>query len=139
MRILSLDVGKKKIGIAISDALGITAQPLDTLIRKAKKADLAQIEKVIHDMNVSKIIVGLPLNMDGTEGAMAKEIYSFAKGLEKEIKIPLELWDERLTTMEAERLLLKADLSRKKRKKLNDKIAAQLILQSYLGAIDKKS
>ena len=139
MRILSLDVGKKKVGIAISDALGITAQPLDTLIRKAKKADLARIEKVIHDMNVSKIIVGLPLNMDGTEGAMAKEIYSFVKELEKEIKIPVELWDERLTTMEAERLLLEADLSRKKRKKLDDKIAAQLILQSYLDSLDKKS
>ena len=139
MRILSLDVGKKKVGIAISDALGITAQPLDTLIRKAKKADLARIEKVIHDMNVSKIIVGLPLNMDGTEGPMAKEIYSFVKELEKEIRIPVELWDERLTTMEAERLLLEADLSRKKRKKLDDKIAAQLILQSYLDAIDKKS
>ncbi len=139
MRILSLDVGKKKVGIAISDALGITAQPLDTLIRKAKKADLARIEKVIHDMNVSKIIVGLPLNMDGTEGTMAKEIYSFVKELEKEIKIPVELWDERLTTMEAERLLLEADLSRKKRKKLDDKIAAQLILQSYLDSLDKKS
>lgn len=138
MKILSLDVGKKKVGIAISDALGITAQPLDTLIRKAKKADLARIEKVIHDMNVSKIIVGLPLNMDGTEGAMAKEIYSFVKELEKETKIPVELWDERLTTMEAERLLLEADLSRKKRKKLDDKIAAQLILQSYLDSLDKK-
>ncbi len=138
MRILSLDVGKKKVGIAISDALGITAQPLDTLIRKAKKADLARIEKVIHDMSVSKVIVGLPLNMNGTEGAMAKEIYSFVKELEKEIKIPVELWDERLTTMEAERLLLEADLSRKERKKLDDKIAAQLILQSYLDSLDKK-
>ncbi len=137
MRILSLDVGKKKIGIAITDALGITAQGLETLIRKNKKTDFERIKKIIRDMNVSKIIVGLPLNMDGTAGIMAKEIYNFVDKLKEWTDVPVEVWDERLTTMEAERVLLQADLSRRKRKKLDDRVAAQLILQNYLDATDK--
>ena len=137
MRILSLDVGKKKIGIAITDALGITAQGLETLVRENKKTDFERIKKIIHDMNVSKIIVGLPLNMDGTAGVMAKEIYNFVDKLKEGTDVPVQVWDERLTTMEAERVLLQADLSRKKRKRLDDRVAAQLILQSYLSATDK--
>jgi len=89
MRILSLDVGKKRIGVAISDALGITAQGLETLVRKNKKDDLAQIKKVTRDMSVSKIIVGLPLNMDGTKGPMAKDIYSFVKELRRKSRFRL--------------------------------------------------
>ena len=134
MRILALDVGKRKIGIAISDALGITAQPLETLIRKNKDADFEQIKKIVGDMNASKIIVGLPLNMNGTAGHQAKETYGFAEELKERLKIQVQLWDERLSTIEANRVLLQADMSRKKRKKLDDKIAAQLILQSYLNA-----
>ena len=132
IRVLSLDVGKKKIGIAISDALGITAQPCDTLIRKSKRDVFEQLERIVFNMHVSKIVVGLPLNMNGTEGPMAKATYDFVKELKENVKVPVELWDERLTTMEAERVLLQADLSRKKRKRLNDQVAAQLILQSYL-------
>lgn len=138
MRILSLDVGRKKIGMALSDALGITAQGLQTLLRKNKNSDLEQIKKIIREMDVSRVIVGLPLNMDGTEGPMAREIYDFVERLKREIGPPVQLWDERLTTMEAERALLEADLSRKKRKKLNDRVAAQLILQGYLDSLDKK-
>ena len=134
MRILALDVGTRKIGIAISDALSITAQPLETLIRKSKKADFQPIKEIVCDMGVSKIIVGLPLNMNGTPGFRAKEIYSFVEKLKEEIKIPVQLWDERLSTLEANRILLQADMSRRKRKKLDDKIAAQLILQSYLDS-----
>lgn len=137
MRILSLDVGKKKIGIAISGPLGITSQGLDTLFRKNKKNDLERLKKIIRDMDVSKLVVGLPLNMDGTTGAAAEGVYDFVEKLKKEIELPVEFWDERLTTMEANRILLKADLSRKKRKSLDDKIAAQLILQSYLDSHGK--
>ena len=139
MRILALDVGKKRIGMAVSDALGITAQPLETFNRKNKYADFEQIKKIAGDMNVSKIVVGLPLNMNGTAGNQAKEIYNFVEGLKEGLKIPVQLWDERLSTIEANRVLLQADVSRRKRKKLDDKIAAQLILQSYLDARDKKS
>lgn len=138
MRVMALDVGRRKIGIAISDALGITAQPLETLNRRDKNRDLERIKKIVGDMSVSKIVVGLPLNMDGTAGNQAKEIYRFVEGLKEELETPVQLWDERLSTMEANRVLLQADLSRKKRRKLDDKIAAQLILQSYLDAIDKK-
>ena len=138
MRILALDVGKKRIGMAISDALGITAQPLETFNRKNKYADFEQITKIAGDMNVSKIVVGLPLNMNGTAGNQAKKIYNFVEGLKESLKIPVQLWDERLSTIEANRVLLQADVSRRKRKKLDDKIAAQLILQSYLNASDKK-
>lgn len=134
MRILALDVGEKKIGMALSDALGITAQPLKTLIRKNKRDDFKRIGEIACDMSVAKIIVGLPLNMDGTTGFRAKETHNFVEELKEELKIPVELWDERLSTLEANRILLQADMSRKKRKKLDDKIAAQLILQSYLDS-----
>ena len=139
MRTLSLDIGKKKIGVAVSDALGITAQGLETIVRKNKKVDLESIKAVVQKMNVSKIVAGLPLNMDGSEGAMAKEVYAFADELKKEIAVPVDFWDERLSTLEAERVLLKADVSRKKRKKVDDKIAAQLILQGYLASKDRYS
>jgi len=137
MRILALDVGIKKIGIAISDALGITAQSLNTLIRKNKKTDFERIKEIVSGKNVSKIVVGLPLNMNGTVGPKAKDAYDFAEKLKEEIGIPVQLWDERLSTLEANRILLQADMSRGKRKRLDDKIAAQLILQSYLASADK--
>ena len=137
MRILSLDVGKKKIGIAISDPLGITSQGLETLLRKDKKGDIAYIKEIVSSKGVIKIVVGLPLNMNGTEGEMARDVYAFARELKEHIEIPFEMWDERLSTLEAERLLLEADVSRKKRKKVNDKLAAQIILQSYLDSRGK--
>ena len=136
MRILALDIGKKKIGMAVSDALGITAQPYETLIRKNKKYDFERIKQIVFAMRITKIVAGLPINMDGTEGPMAQAIYDFAKELKEIVEVPIEFWDERLTTMEAERLMLEADLSRKKRKKLDDRMAAQLILQGYM---DKKT
>ena len=117
MRILALDVGEKKIGMALSDALGITAQQLNTLIRKNKRDDFKRIGEIACDMSVSKIIVGLPLNMDGTAGFRAKETYDFVEELKEELKIPVQLWDERLSSSEANRILLQADMSRKKRKK----------------------
>ncbi len=134
MRILSLDVGEKKIGIAISDALGITAQPLQTIRRDGQNSYLRLLQAVIAEKNVTKVIVGLPLNMNGTEGRVARGIYEFVDRLRENVSVPVQLWDERLTTMEAERILLQADVSRKRRKKADDAIAAQLILQSYLNS-----
>jgi len=138
MRTLALDLGMKKVGLAISDPLGITAQPLDVLIRKNKVDDLRHIKDIIRDRNVTKIVVGLPLNMDGKPGERAKETYKFVEELKGEVEIPIRLWDERLTTMQANRILLQADVSRSKRKKVDDKMAAQLILQSYLDAGERE-
>jgi putative Holliday junction resolvase len=138
MKVIALDVGEKKIGIAISDALRITAQPRETLFRKNKKADLERIKDIVHEEGATKIVIGLPLNMNGTAGARAEAVYNFVEELKKELKVSVQVWDERLSTLQANRILLEADMSRRKRKKLDDRIAAQLILQSYLDSRDKK-
>ncbi len=134
MRILSLDVGEKRIGMAVSDVLGLIAQQLETLTRSSEADDFSRIRDIVKDKEVSEIVVGYPLNMDGTEGPKAAEINKFIEGLKKECSVPIKIWDERLTTREANRILIEADVSREKRKKLNDKLAAQLILQSYLDS-----
>lgn len=131
MRILGLDVGQKRIGVAISDPLKITAQGLDTV----ERGDIGSLEKVISQNDVVEIVVGLPLNMNGTEGERAKDAISFADTLKKKFSVPVKMWDERLSTASAERDMIKGDLSRKKRKSLSDKIAAQLILQNYLDSL----
>lgn len=131
-RLMGLDVGEKTIGIAISDPLGITAQGLETLKRYSKKADLARLRDLVDEYGVEKIIVGLPLNMDGTIGPAASKIEQFSIELGKKLGVPVQTWDERLSTAAAERALLQADLSRGKRKKIIDKLAAVLILESYL-------
>ncbi|MFH0839613.1 MAG: Holliday junction resolvase RuvX [Candidatus Omnitrophota bacterium] len=135
MRILSLDVGEKRIGMALSDALGIIAQQLDTLTRKNEESDFRLIKDILKEKEVAEIVVGFPLNMDGTAGPKAEEINRFVEKLRSECDIPVKLWDERLTTRQADRLLREADVSRRKRKKLDDKLAAQLILQSYMDSI----
>jgi putative Holliday junction resolvase len=131
-RILSLDFGEKRIGVAVSDALNIIAQSVGTIERKGIKNDLKKIKDLVQEHDAGMLIVGLPLNMDGTEGKSANRAIDFVNELKKEINIRIEMADERLTTAQGERIFLEADLSRKKRKKNIDKIAAQLILQSYL-------
>ncbi|MBU4377057.1 MAG: Holliday junction resolvase RuvX [Candidatus Omnitrophica bacterium] len=135
MRILSLDVGEKRIGMALSDALGIIAQQLDTLTRKNEESDFRLIKNILKEKEVAEIVVGFPLNMDGTAGPKAEEINRFVEKLRRQCDIPVKLWDERLTTRQADRLLREADVSRRKRKKLDDKLAAQLILQSYMDSV----
>ncbi|MBU4312082.1 MAG: Holliday junction resolvase RuvX [Candidatus Omnitrophica bacterium] len=130
-RILGLDVGEKRIGVAVSDALGITAQGLETI--KQKDA-LAEIKSLIKQYDVEKIIIGMPLNMNGSKGERARFTDDFLVLLKKETDIETLTVDERLTTAQGERILLEADLSRKKRKRSIDKIAAQLILQTYLDS-----
>ena len=133
-RILSLDVGEKRIGVAISDELHITAQGLETIQQKGKEHTLGTIRDLVEKHDVNKIIVGMPLNMNGTKGQRAKATESFISALKKKFTIPIETIDERLSTAQGERLLIEADVSRKKRKASLDKIAAQLILQTYLDS-----
>lgn len=131
-RVLGLDVGLRRIGVALSDPLGITAQGLETLHRKSKKHDFAHLHRVIRQYGVKEIVVGLPLRMSGAEGAQAEKIQAFAEDLRKHFKLPVHLWDERLTSAEANRLLRETDLSIEKRGEAVDRMAAILILQGWM-------
>ena len=133
-RALGLDVGDKTVGLALSDPLGITAQGLPTLARKSTEADLEALAAICREREVAVLVVGLPLNMDGSEGPRAEVSRRFGEKLSARTGLPVEHWDERLSTVEAERVLLAADLSRKKRKKVIDKLAAQVILQAWMDA-----
>lgn len=139
MRILGLDIGTKRIGAAISDPLGITAQSLKTIAREPFEESTEEIKKIISEFDVTELIVGLPINMNGTKGKGADEVVEFVERLKEKIDKPIKLWDERLTTMEAEKILIESDVSRKKRKGVKDKLAAQLILQSYLACRKEKN
>ncbi|RDY71956.1 Holliday junction resolvase RuvX [Halobacillus sp. SY10] len=136
MKKIGLDVGEKTIGIAISDAFGWTAQGLTTLRWDEQDFNTAKepLRKVIRDHDVTEAVVGFPKNMNGTVGPRGEASQVFASWLEEEFHLQTHLWDERLTTMAAERVLLDADVSRKKRKKVIDKMAAVMILQSYLDS-----
>ncbi|HVI07963.1 MAG TPA: Holliday junction resolvase RuvX [Candidatus Binatia bacterium] len=131
-RTLGLDVGSRRIGIAVSDPLGITAQGLETLQRKNKRQDMATLEKVIRDYEVREIVVGLPLRMSGEEGTQSEKMQAFAEELRRRFQLPVHLWDERLTSAEANRLLRETDLSIDKRAKAVDRMAAVLILQGWM-------
>jgi len=139
MKILGLDVGSKRIGMAISDALGVTAQGLSTLEIKNKENTLKELCNIVSEKEVKEVVVGLPLNMNGSHGPKAQEAARFADELKEKIKVPVKLWDERMSTMEAERVMIEAGASRNKRKKKIDKLAAQVILQSYLNAKSREN
>ena len=136
-RILGLDVGSRRIGVAVSDPLGITAQGLETLHRKNKKYDFSFLHRVIRDYEIKEIVVGLPLRMSGAEGVQAEKIQAFADDLRKHFKLPVHLWDERLTSAEANRLLRETDLSIEKRGQAVDRMAAILILQGWMESRGK--
>ena len=131
-RVLGLDVGSRRIGVAVSDPLGITAQGLETLQRRNKRSDLAALERVIRDYSVREIVVGLPLHMSGAEGTQSDKMQVFAEELRKRFRLPVHLWDERLTSAEANRLLRETELSIEKRAKAVDRMAAVLILQGWM-------
>jgi len=135
---MGLDVGSKTIGVAISDELGITAQGFKTIKRKAMEDDLRELHAIISQFQIEKIVVGLPKNMDGSLGKQAEFVLGWIEDLKNKIQLPVETWDERLSTVEATKTLLKADLSRKKRKGVIDKLAAVLILQGYLQQIGSR-
>jgi putative Holliday junction resolvase len=139
MRILGLDIGDKTIGVAVSDEMGWTAQGLKTLLRKGNNEEIFKIKELIDEYEAKEILVGLPKNMDGSIGPQGRKVIAFVERLKANIPLPVLLWDERLSTVSAEKTLLEADLSRKKRKALRDKLAAQFILQGYLDRILRQS
>lgn len=133
-RVLGLDVGARRIGVAISDPLGITAQGLETIHRKNKRTDLGSLEKVIQEYSVVEIVVGYPLRMSGAEGTQSAKMDVFAEELRKRFKLPVHLWDERLSSAQANRLLRETDMSIKRRGQVVDQMAAVLILQNWMEA-----
>lgn len=137
MRILGLDVGERTIGVAVSDELGWTAQGVETIRRQSLEHDFARLLQLIEQYQVTEIVVGLPRNMNGTIGPRGESCQRFARELAERTALPVRLWDERLTTMAAEKMLIAADVSRKKRKRVIDKMAAVMILQGYLDAISR--
>jgi len=134
LRILALDYGNKRVGVAVSDALGWTAQPLATLEMHGHQELLAEIKEYIDKYEVEEIVVGMPYNMDGTMGKRAEITQAFINFLKNKLELPIKIQDERLTTSQAKNILLEADVSRKGRKKVIDKLAASLILKSYLNS-----
>jgi len=139
MRIMGLDVGTKTVGVAVSDPFGWTAQGVETIAidEEQDKYGWERLGKLIAEYQVDQIVIGFPKNMDGSTGPRAEAVRRYAAMAEERFHIPVILWDERLSTMAAERILLTADMSRKKRKKVIDKMAAVMILQNYLDS--KKS
>lgn len=137
-RILALDVGSRRIGLAVSDPMGITAQGLETLQRKNKRTDLEKLEAVIRHYQVRELVVGLPLRMSGAAGIQSEKMGLFAEELRRRFQLPVHLWDERLTSAQANRLLREADLSIEKRKHAVDRMAAVLILQNFLQSREAK-
>jgi len=132
MRILALDVGTKRIGVAISDELGITAQHKEAIQRTNLPEDFKKIKEIIEAFQIGEIIVGYPISLDGSEGPQAKYVLEFVGKLKMEFSIPIGLWDERLSSVAVNKLMLEGDLTRKKRKKRIDSLSAQWILQGYL-------
>lgn len=131
-RILALDFGTRRIGLAVSDPLGITAQGLPTLLRKNKKADLAHLTEVLVQHNIREIVVGLPLRLSGAESSSTEKARDFAELLRKEYSLPVHLWDERFTSVEANRVLRESEMSIRKRGEAVDRLSAVLILQAFL-------
>jgi putative Holliday junction resolvase len=132
-RILALDVGKKRIGLAVSDELGLTAQGLDTLERGRLREDLRKLEQLAQERNVSAFLVGKPLHMSGAESRQSEYTREFAARLAEHTGLPIIFWDERLTSAEAERMLRAGGATLEQRKKAVDRMAAVLLLESYLA------
>ena len=133
MRALGIDYGRVRLGLALSDEEGILASPLPPLLRSRRaREDFHHIARFAREHGVARIVVGLPLLMDGTSGTMATEAKAFADQVARRTRLPVDLFDERLTSSEAERAMLEGNLSRERRKELRDGLAAVLILQAYL-------
>ncbi len=127
-----MDVGARRIGLAVSDALGLTAQGLPTIQRKNKRSDRAELERVVREQHVAEIVVGYPLHMSGGQTAGSARVAQFAEELRRWFGLPVHLWDERLTTAEAQRVLRETDMSIRRRGQVVDQMAAVLILQSFM-------
>jgi putative Holliday junction resolvase len=134
-RILALDLGKRRIGLAISDPLRITAQGLPNIVRTNKRADLTALEQLIREREVGLILMGNPINMGGREGRQSEWVREFAADIERRTGLPVQLWDERLTSVEAGRVLRESGISIEKRAAAVDKLSAVILLQSYLDSL----
>ncbi len=134
MRVLGLDVGEKTIGVAVSDRMGWTAQGLTVIRRTTPESDLAKLRKLVCEYEAAGFVVGMPRRTDGSYGPEADRVYEFGAELAREFELPVEYWDERFSTAAAERILLEGDVSRAKRRRVIDKVAAAVILQAYLDA-----
>jgi putative Holliday junction resolvase len=132
LRTLALDVGTKTIGVAVSDELGITANGITTIKRAGLKDDLNELDILVKEYNPGEIVVGVPYQMDGSVGERGQQILNFAEKIREAFSLPLQFWDESFSTVHAEEKLIEGNMSRKKRKKVIDKIAAVFILQEYL-------
>jgi putative Holliday junction resolvase len=133
-RIMGLDVGNRRIGVAVSDGLGLTAQPVLTLIRKKPREDLRSLARLARKYSCQEIVVGNPLHLSGDEGRQAAKTQAFAQLLADETKLPVHLWDERLTTVEAHRILYESGRPRTEHRSLVDQVAAVIILQGFMDA-----
>ena len=131
-RIMGLDVGDKTIGVAVSDLMGLTAQGVKTIKRVGKKKDIEALKEIIKERQVNKMVSGLPKNMNGTLGPQGEKVIKFCELLEEETGIKIEYWDERLSTVAAERTLIQGNVRRENRKGVIDMVAAVIILQGYL-------
>ena len=131
-RIMGLDIWDKTIGVAVSDLMGLTAQGVTTIKRVGKKKDIEAIKQIIAEKQVNKIVSGLPKNMNGTVGPQGEKVQKFCELLKEETNLPIEFWDERLSTVAAERSLIEGNVRRENRKKVIDMLAAVIILQGYL-------
>jgi len=138
MRMMGLDIGTKNIGVALSDESGTLAQGKEVIRRTGDEKAIARIKEIAEEYKVKEIVLGLPLCMNGTIGERAKDSARFAEKLELRTGLQVRLWDERFSTREAEKAMLEASVRREKRKKVVDKLAAQIILQSYLDSLEKK-
>ncbi|PZE19477.1 Holliday junction resolvase RuvX [Paenibacillus xerothermodurans] len=136
-RLMGLDYGDKTIGISVSDELGWTAQGVEVIRRTTSERDVSRIRELIQQYDVKELVVGLPKNMNNTIGPRGEICIAFAQSLQETLGMPVHLWDERLTTASAQRTLIAADVSRKKRKQVIDKMAAALILQGYMDSNSK--
>jgi len=137
-RILALDPGTKRIGVALSDELGWTAQPLETFARRSLEADVAHIRDLVERHGVRRVLVGMPIRLDGRLGPEAEGVQQFMAVLERALTVPVTGWDERLTSKSAEHLLIEANVSRRKRKGAVDRVAAAILLQSYLESLSSE-
>ena len=137
-RILALDYGSKRIGVALSDELGLTAQPLVVIKRSSAAADFAEIRRIVSESGASMVVVGMPFNMDGTAGPQAERVRSFISRLTDMVGVPVREWDERLSTVAVTRVLIEGDVSRHGRKLVVDKLSASFILQGYLDSLSRE-
>jgi putative Holliday junction resolvase len=136
---LGVDFGDRKIGLAVSDPLQITAQPLTNYRRKTKKEDGGYFKRLVTEYEITEVIVGLPLRMDGSSGTRAEKTRDFARWLERVLDLPVRLWDERLTTKQANRILSRQKMSHKAKKDAEDQVSAMIILSAYLESKGAKS